>query len=75
MQEIRACFDLMAYDTEADWETVARRMAGVPAALQSFESALREGMSRGTVSARRQALGCAQQAAQAADADSPAVQL
>jgi uncharacterized protein (DUF885 family) len=63
VQDIRACFDLMAYDTDADWETAARRMAGVPAALESFEAALREGMQRGIVSARRQALGCARQAA------------
>ncbi len=63
VQEIRACFDLMAYNRESDWETVARRMAGVPVALESFEAALREGMTRGMVSARRQALGCAQQAA------------
>jgi uncharacterized protein (DUF885 family) len=62
VQDIRTCFDLMAYDTEADWEVAAQRLAGVPDAIASFEAALREGINRGIVSARRQALGCAHQA-------------
>jgi uncharacterized protein (DUF885 family) len=63
VQEIRSCFDLMPYDTEADWEVAAQRLARVPDAIASFEASLREGMQRGLVSARRQALGCALQAA------------
>ena len=47
----------MACDTDDDWEIVARRMARVPDALASVEAALREGMARGIVAARRQALG------------------
>src|SRR5689334_13220639 len=62
MQDIRSCFDLMAYDTEHDWEVAARRLARVPESLTSFETALREGIARGIVAARRQALGCADQA-------------
>ncbi len=62
VQEIRSCFDLMAYDTEHDWEIAAQRLAHVPDALASFEAALRDGIARGIVSARRQALGCAKQA-------------
>ena len=59
---IRACFDLMAYDTPEDWEVVRARMARVPDAVAGLEAALREGMARGIVAARRQALACAQQA-------------
>ena len=39
------------------------RMARVPDALASLEASLREGMARGIVAARRQALACADQAA------------
>jgi uncharacterized protein (DUF885 family) len=59
---IRSVFDLMAYDTPEDWEVVRARMARVPDALASLEASLREGMARGVVAARRQALACAQQA-------------
>jgi len=62
-QSIRQCFDLMATATERDWEIVASRMERVPQALASFEAALREGMNRGVVAARRQALVCADQGA------------
>jgi len=63
VQDIRACFDLMAYDTEDDWGIAAQRLARVPESLASFETALRAGMNQGVVAARRQALGCADQAA------------
>ena len=63
VQEIRSCFDLMAYDSEDDWEVAAQRLARVPDSLASLEVALREGMERGLLSARRQAIGCAKQAA------------
>ena len=62
-QSIRQCFDLMATATERDWEIIATRMERVPQALTSFEAALREGLSRGVVAARRQALVCADQGA------------
>jgi uncharacterized protein (DUF885 family) len=52
----------MAYDTEHDWEVASQRLASVPAALASFEASLRTGIERATVAARRQALGCADQA-------------
>jgi uncharacterized protein (DUF885 family) len=60
-ESIRQCFDLMAIVTEQDWEIIASRMECVPQALASFEAALREGLSRGVVAARRQALVCADQ--------------
>ena len=57
------CFDLMAYDTPDDWEIVAARMARVPARSPASRPSLREGMARGIIAARRQALACADQAA------------
>jgi uncharacterized protein (DUF885 family) len=62
-QSIRQCFDLMPTATETDWEVIASRMERVPQALGSFEAALREGLSRKLVAARRQALVCADQGA------------
>jgi uncharacterized protein (DUF885 family) len=59
---IRAVFDIMAYDTPEDWEVVRQRMQRVPAAVASLEESFREGMARGIVAARRQALACAAQA-------------
>lgn len=61
VQSIRQCFDLMSHETPQDWETVRARMARVPEAVEGFVAALREGMARGVVAARRQALACAQQ--------------
>ncbi|HEX3629892.1 MAG TPA: DUF885 domain-containing protein [Candidatus Dormibacteraeota bacterium] len=59
--DIRECFDLMATDSEEDWETIAARIERVPEALESFQAALREGIDRGLVAARRQALACVEQ--------------
>jgi uncharacterized protein (DUF885 family) len=59
---IRAVFDLMSYDTPEDWEVVRLRMGRVPDAVASLEESLREGIARGIVAARRQALACAEQA-------------
>src|ERR1700690_3196050 len=47
VQEVRSCFDLMAYDSEDDWEVAAQRLARVPESIASLETALREGMARG----------------------------
>jgi len=63
VQSIRSCFDLMALDSDDDWEVAARRMERVPGSIASLEAALRAGMASGIVAARRQALGCAEQAA------------
>jgi uncharacterized protein (DUF885 family) len=63
VQSIRQCFDLMAYDTDADWQTVTERITHVPDALASLEATLREGVARGIVAAQRQALACAEQCA------------
>ncbi|MDQ1509699.1 MAG: hypothetical protein QOG50_1543, partial [Actinomycetota bacterium] len=63
VQSIRSCFDLMVLESGDDWEVVARRMEQVPHSIASLEAALRAGMASGIVAARRQALGCGEQAA------------
>jgi uncharacterized protein (DUF885 family) len=63
IQSARQCFDLMQVDTDAEWAVAAERMTRVPEALESIEASLREGVARGLVAARRQALACAEQAA------------
>ncbi len=62
VQAVRQVFDLMPTETEADWDTIAARLALVPAALTSYRDTLAEGARRGLVAARRQAVGCATQA-------------
>ena len=63
VQEVRSCFDLMSFDSEHDWDIAVQRMEKVPDGVRSIEVALREGVARGLVAARRQALACAEQAA------------
>jgi uncharacterized protein (DUF885 family) len=63
IQSVRQCFDLMRLDTDAEWAVAAERMRRVPEALENIEASLREGVARGLVAARRQALTCAEQAA------------
>ncbi len=50
---VRSCFDLMATGTDDDWEIIAARMERVPAALAGYQDALRLGIERETVAARR----------------------
>ncbi|MDQ1382637.1 MAG: hypothetical protein QOG65_16, partial [Actinomycetota bacterium] len=63
IQSARQCFDLMRLETDEDWGVATERMARVPDSLESIEAALRAGVQQGVVSARRQALACAEQAA------------
>jgi uncharacterized protein (DUF885 family) len=62
IQEVRMVFDLMPRDTGEQWQTIAERLALVPQGLASIEAALTEGIQRGVVAARRQAVACARQA-------------
>jgi uncharacterized protein (DUF885 family) len=62
VSEIRLCFDLMPRETVDDWQAIAARVAGVPHALDGLRESLDEGIRRGVVAARRQAVACAQQA-------------
>ncbi len=59
IESIRGVFDQMPTGSDADWATIATRMAKVPGALASFQASLVEGAGRGVVAARRQALACA----------------
>jgi uncharacterized protein (DUF885 family) len=62
VQSVRMAFDLMPRATLADWEVVAERMALVPQGLASIQDGFSEGVQRGVVAARRQAVGCVAQA-------------
>lgn len=62
MQGVRETFDLMAYDTETDWQVAARRMRAVPEALNGFTQSLQTGVLMGLTAARRQVEVCAIQA-------------
>ena len=61
LQEIRAVFDLMATDTEADWATVTERMGKVPTAVDQWVESLLLARERGDVAPRRQVRACIQQ--------------
>ncbi len=61
-QEIREVFDLMSTDGADAWETIAARLAEVPAALDGYIATLRLGIERGTVPAARQVREVAAQA-------------
>ncbi|HWS46827.1 MAG TPA: DUF885 domain-containing protein, partial [Acidimicrobiia bacterium] len=63
VQLVRQCFDLMALDTDDEWDVARERLTRVPEALRSIQAALREGVARGVVAARRQAIACSEQAA------------
>jgi len=63
IQAARQCFDLMRLDTDDDWAVATERMTRVPDSIASIEAALRLGVEKGVVAARRQALACAEQAA------------
>jgi uncharacterized protein (DUF885 family) len=63
VQHVRQVFDLMDTSTDEGWERIATRMAAVPECLASLRAAYAAGSDAGVVAARRQALGCAQQAA------------
>ena len=54
LQIIRDTFDLTPSATVADWETVAARLAAVPAAVGAYVSSLRFAADRGSVRPARQ---------------------
>ncbi len=62
VQAIRQVFDQMPTETEHDWETIAARVGLVPEGLSSLQAAYDEGIAQGLVAARRQVVGCVQQA-------------
>lgn len=58
-QAVRQIFSLMPTGTDEDWAVIARRMAKVPAAYDSWQAALEVGRDRGLLAAPRQALALA----------------
>ena len=61
VHSVRQIFDLMPRDTEEHWANIASRMALIPQGLDSYRRTLDEGLGRGLVVARRQALETADQ--------------
>ncbi|UNX55681.1 DUF885 domain-containing protein [Georgenia sp. TF02-10] len=70
VQAVREVFDLMPTATTADWATIARRLAAVPAALAGYQESLRAARDAGQVAALRQVEACIRQATELADAGS-----
>src|SRR5690606_20972257 len=66
-QELREAFDLMPHDTAEHWDAIARRLAGLPTAMDGYLETLRRGIGEGVVPARRQVVEVAQQARKHAD--------
>jgi uncharacterized protein (DUF885 family) len=58
VQDVRAVFDLMPTETEADWASVARRLAAVPGALEGYVASLRHSATLGNIAPRRQVQAC-----------------
>ena len=61
-QDIRAIFDLMPTDTDAQWEHLAGRALNVPAALAGYIESLRHARDAGKVAAARQVSSVIEQA-------------
>ena len=62
VQNVRNVFDLMPSATTADWEVIAQRMRGVPAALAGYVSSLRAATAAGEVPPIRQVRAAVTQA-------------
>lgn len=62
-QTLRQVFDLMPRQSEADWETIATRLALVPDRLGGLRASLEAAARAGLPPARRQVLACAVQGA------------
>ncbi|MFI1198661.1 DUF885 domain-containing protein [Streptomyces sp. BHT-5-2] len=55
LHQLRAVFTLMPTDTDENWAAVAGRLRHLPGALDGYRATLTEGISRGLLSAPRQA--------------------
>jgi len=62
VQDIRQVFDLMPQETPEQWETIAKRMTGVPGALDGVRASLLAAAEAGRVPAIRQISKVAEQA-------------
>lgn len=61
LQSIRDIFDLMPTATEANWQTITRRMDAVPGALAGYEESLAYRSAHGPAFALRQIERCIEQ--------------
>ena len=61
VHSVRQIFDMMLRDTEEHWANIASRMALVTRGLDSYRRTLDEGLRRGLVVAKRQAVETADQ--------------
>ena len=61
-QSMRDSVDMIRRDGAEGWRAVCGRLAAVPGMLASWRAALDEGLTRGLVAARRQAVAAAEQA-------------
>lgn len=61
LQGIRGVFDLMPAESEAHWETVARRLERLPEALAGYRTTLEAGLATGRAAPRRQVEACLKQ--------------
>ncbi|HLS74839.1 MAG TPA: DUF885 family protein, partial [Actinomycetaceae bacterium] len=62
VQSLREVFDLMPADGVGDWDTIAARLAALPAAMESYQESLRQAAALGKVAAVRQVEACIAQA-------------
>ena len=61
LQGIRGVFDLMPAESEADWSTIARRLARLPEVLAGYRATLEAGLEAGRAAPRRQVEACLKQ--------------
>lgn len=60
--QLRSIFDVMPTETDEQWANIARRLETIDQPYLGYIEVLREGVSRGLVSARRQVVSLAEQA-------------
>ncbi len=66
LQHLRDVFEHMGKETRGDWEAVAARLEGLPAAAAAYRLRLEDGRRQGLAVARRQVVEGARQAGHAA---------
>lgn len=66
-QALRDVLDLMPTETEAQWRSIAERIAGIPDAIDGYIACLTEGIASGPMPAKRQCDEVAKQADELAD--------
>lgn len=54
VQALHEVFDLMPHATAEDWQTIIRRLTGLPGGAATIEALCREGLRLGKLSSRRQ---------------------